>query len=398
MHARTMKSEGAIPRRLHGRPEGGSTPHSVSRFSILGVDVRLRSDSPRILSLFDHAWRWFPPEESGEPLDLDVQLSGSGGARAAAGSRAVDLRESPSPENQAFLFLLGAIMDRIEGSLLLHGAAVSWEGQGVILAGPAFAGKSTLVLELIRRGFDFLSDDAAPIDRRSGLLLPYPRAVGIRKSGGGGLPRGVRAGLPDAFELPHRWLVDPAALGARLPAAACPPSCLFYLDPGGLSSARAEGDIRYEIALTAGADGDLRGDLLKVGASTMEELPGRPFPTLAVSFARTGRTAADLIDIQGRHRESILYIEESRPPVPRRPGPPEIEEAPISSLLVPLVRDLLNRAEGGRLMNAHGGRVASVVFELASRIGSVSSWRVASGSPPDIATAIASIVREQGKL
>ncbi len=394
MHARTMKSEGAIQRPLHARTEGDSTPHSVSRFGILGVDVRLRSDSPRILSLFDHAWRWFPPEESGDPLELDVRLSGSGGARAEAGSRVTDLRGSPSPENQAFLFLLGAIMDRIEGSLLLHGAAVSRKGQGIILAGPAFAGKSTLVLELIRRGYDFLSDDAAPIDRRSGLLLPYPRAVGIRKSGGVGLPQGVRAGLPDAFELPHRWLVDPVALGAKLPAAACPPSYLFYLDPEGWSSARAEGDVRYEMALAAGAAGDLKDDLLRVGASTIEDLPARPFPTLAVSFARTGRTAADLIDVQGRHRESILYIEESRPPVPRRPGPPEIEEVPVSSLLVFLVRDLLNRGEGGRLMAAHGGRVASVVFELASRIGSVSAWRVASGSPSDIAIAIASIVRE----
>lgn len=372
-----------------------SRARDASRFGILGLDVRLRSEDPRILAFFEHAWRWFPPESGGTPLDLAVRLSGPGRAQASAGARVMDLEGSPSPENQAFLFLLGSIMDHIDGSLLLHGAAVSLEGRGLIVAGPAFAGKSTLVLELMRRGCAFLSDDAAPLERRTGELLPYPRAIGIRKSGGADLPPGV--GVDDAavFDLPHRWLVDPSVLGARLPASPCRPRHLFYLDPDGSSSAASAGDASYEIALTGAAGGTLRRDLQRAGAVEIEDRPARPFPTVAIRFGRTGRTAADLVEIQERHRESILYIEEVRAPLSRSPGPPQIESVPVSSLLILLVRDLLNRGPNGRLMKAHGGKTASLVFELASLMGAVSAWRVSSGSPGDLAEAILARARAE---
>jgi hypothetical protein len=141
----------------------------------------------------------------------------------------------------------------------------------------------------------------------------------------------------------------------------------------------------------------LRRDLTGAGAEAIEDRPAHPFPTLAARFRRTGRTAADLVEIQARHRDLILYIEEMRPPVPRRSGPPEIERVSLSSLLLLLVRDLLNRGESSRIMQIHGGKAASIVFELASLMGSVRSWRVAAGAPRDLAEAVVSIARAEGE-
>jgi HprK-related kinase B len=45
------------------------------------------------------------------------------------------------------------------GHLLLHASGVSWNGQTVALAGPPGAGKSTASLQLVERGFRFLSND-----------------------------------------------------------------------------------------------------------------------------------------------------------------------------------------------------------------------------------------------
>ena len=46
---------------------------------------------------------------------------------------------------------------------LLHGTAVSINGNGIILLGPSAAGKSDLALRLIDRGAFLISDDAVPI-------------------------------------------------------------------------------------------------------------------------------------------------------------------------------------------------------------------------------------------
>lgn len=364
-----------------------------TRFGILGTDVRLRTDSAQIRSFFRHAYRWFPPDDDGETLEA-VALLGSGvpsGPIALAGGRRMNLAGSPSPENQAFLFLLGAITDSVGGSLMLHGAAVSIGGAGVILAGPAFAGKSTLVVELMKRGALFMSDDAAPIDRKTGLLHSYPRAIGIRKSAGKERPAGSISGAA-ALELPHRWLVDPEALGARLPVPSCLPRFLFYLDPGGWATGRAGSEVRYEIALAAEPEG-LRDELLRIGAREIEPRPARPFPLLSVTMPREGGTAAGLQDLQGRFRESILYLEEIRPPVPRPAGPPVLERVSVSSLLILIARDLLNRGEGSRLMKAHGGKAASLLFELGALLRGVNAYLVSAGSATDLAEAVTDIVR-----
>ncbi len=374
----------AIERRLASIP--------ADAYGVLGVELRLRTDSEEVRSFFAHAYRWFPPQGRGPIVDLaavfDPQVIGR--PFALAGSSFLDLSESPSPGNQAFLFLLESIMDSIDSCILLHAGAVAFDGRGIILAGPALAGKSTLVQALMGRGHDFMSDDAAPLDRSSGRLLPFPRAIGIRKGSGEGRPP-VPLPLQGVHELPYRWLVDPELLGARLPASECPPGHLFYLDPGGGYLKPPPSERSFEIAL-AGPDGKLRQELIALAPSSQEDVPGRPFTTILVRFAREAQPVSDLMTFWRRNRDQVLYMEEVRPPAARTDGKPEIESIETTSLLLPLVRDILNRGDRGRLMTAHGGRVTSLTVELGGLLHGVNCYRITSGSPDECAAAITDIV------
>jgi hypothetical protein len=62
----------------------------------------------------------------------------------------------------------------------LHAAAVAWEGRVAVL--PAFAGtgKSTLTLASLVCGFEYLSDELAPIDLRQITVEPYPHALCLK--------------------------------------------------------------------------------------------------------------------------------------------------------------------------------------------------------------------------
>lgn len=46
------------------------------------------------------------------------------------------------------------------GYFLLHAAALSWQGAGVLITGPSGAGKTTTMLQCVRAGFQFIADDA----------------------------------------------------------------------------------------------------------------------------------------------------------------------------------------------------------------------------------------------
>jgi hypothetical protein len=361
------------------------------RYSILGLDISLRTDSAPVRAFFAEAYRWFPPRSSATTFELSAIFNAASGAfpSASAGDAFIDLSTSRSAENRAFLFLFESIMDGISGSILLHGAAVSKHGRGIILAGPTLAGKSTLVMELVKVGHQFLSDDAAPLERSTGDLLPFPRAIGIRKG-----PSAPRLPARGVHELPHKWLVDPVHLGARLPAASCRPEMLFYLDPAGILGDRSDQVPSFEIALADSVE-PVHADLLALRPESVRVIDEGPFPRLAVRFGTGSRPLAGLTHLWRRHRESILFVEETRDPRPRRTAAPEILAVDTSDLLLPLVRDVLNRGEEGALMRSHCGRLTSLVIETAKLLKSVRCYRVASGTPETTALAIDRLVREE---
>jgi hypothetical protein len=63
--------------------------------------------------------------------------------------------------------------------LFLHAGAVAYEGQGIVIPGASFSGKTSLVAALVRAGAEYYSDENAVFDD-AGLLHPYPKPLGLR--------------------------------------------------------------------------------------------------------------------------------------------------------------------------------------------------------------------------
>ena len=62
----------------------------------------------------------------------------------------------------------------------LHSAAVERDGSALLLAGPSGAGKTTMTMEFVERGWSLLSDDVAPIRVEDHKVLPFPKPIGLR--------------------------------------------------------------------------------------------------------------------------------------------------------------------------------------------------------------------------
>jgi hypothetical protein len=91
--------------------------------------------------------------------------------------------------------------------VFVHAAVVAWKGRAILLPGKSFSGKTTLTLELVRRGATYYSDEYAIIDE-SGLVHSFLKDLSLRlkddvqqteysieKFGGKKAAGSVRAGL-----------------------------------------------------------------------------------------------------------------------------------------------------------------------------------------------------------
>jgi hypothetical protein len=62
----------------------------------------------------------------------------------------------------------------------IHAAAVARGSRVIVLTAPSGTGKSTLVLSLVEKGLEYLSDELAPIDLRTLAVEPYPHALCLK--------------------------------------------------------------------------------------------------------------------------------------------------------------------------------------------------------------------------
>ncbi len=88
----------------------------------------------------------------------------------------------------------GAVLERFESDVALHIAdvtrqrvfvhagVVGWGGSAILIPARSLSGKTTLVIDLVRAGATYYSDEFAVIDQ-CGLVHPYARPLQVREDG-----------------------------------------------------------------------------------------------------------------------------------------------------------------------------------------------------------------------
>jgi hypothetical protein len=67
----------------------------------------------------------------------------------------------------------------------LHAAALRVDSRCLVISGESGVGKSTLCWELCNAGFDYMSDELAPVNPKTLEVEPYPHAIGLKSTTGG---------------------------------------------------------------------------------------------------------------------------------------------------------------------------------------------------------------------
>lgn len=96
------------------------------------------------------------------------------------------------------------VADNAPERVFVHAGVVAYRGRAIVIPGTSFSGKTSLVVELVRAGAEYYSDEYAIIDDE-GLVHPYARPLSVRQPGTqapGRMPAGNLGGATGSKAIP----------------------------------------------------------------------------------------------------------------------------------------------------------------------------------------------------
>lgn len=220
--------------------------HCCRSVRVVGLNIQIETDDAPTCQHLDRLLVAFPSGVRSErQASVEVRIRRSMRAR----------RRGPRSPHGFDLLIDGALLLedvplwRIEDVLLfrlnrwfvendpdhlhLHAGAVSRGGNGAVIVGRSGTGKSTLTTHLVRRGWDYLTDETVAVDRR-GDLHAYPRPPTLKPGAWplfADVPTVARA-QDDALTGRVRAHIPPGQLGVeRQPADPVSPALVVVLTP-----------------------------------------------------------------------------------------------------------------------------------------------------------------------
>lgn len=176
-----------------------------------GVRIGVRVDDACLLDAvtkrLPHGWRPIDSSDVDEFFSL-LALESPEGTTYRVCRHATELDPPTSLDNALESLeshLQIHVAERAVDRVFVHAGVVGWRGRAIVLPGRSFAGKTTLVSELLRAGATYYSDEYAVLDPQ-GLVHPFTRPLAIRT----GSPNRQRVQLKVP---PHRAGDEPLPVG-----------------------------------------------------------------------------------------------------------------------------------------------------------------------------------------
>jgi hypothetical protein len=203
----------------------------VLTLSVLDRGVRVGCEEPGTAALVTAAYGYM----QGDPRDTDLDYTvGRDGMPATFFIKRSGSEPLTAPDDGQFLALfdkdIAIELQRLRRDLyFVHAAVLQRADVALMLVAKSGGGKSTVCWALMHHGFRYLSDELGPVDLETLEVLPYLRALALKREPPASYP------LPLQTVRTSRTLHVPAEdMPGGISRARAPLSAVFFLhyDPG----------------------------------------------------------------------------------------------------------------------------------------------------------------------
>jgi hypothetical protein len=274
--------------------------------------------------------------------------------------------------------VLNAVLKKVRSYFMIHASVIAKGSKGVLIAADSGGGKTTLALELVQRGFKFLSDEIAPISRSDGLVHPFPRALNLRPGtlallGIESYPQGNPTLLP--FTTCDIEALMPASLGE-----ACQIGQIIILKPGGSHGDDSSSELEFGLLLDREDEGILSFALDLEGVQWAGWGKAAGLPLLKLRSDRR-RQVLSMLEKECSER-GIPVLDIHRRPLarPSFAGPARLQAIPKTQAVMDLLRQFQAGHESVLLREEFGGSPRRLFLELVNLIENASCFCLTPGS------------------
>jgi len=371
------------------------------RLRFFDLDAVIRSDSSAYVNLFARMYRRFQANGSSLPVQRSAEftvLTNSdnrwGHPVMILDGEAWPLHDPRLLEGYTYEGVLNAIVASVQSHFLIHAGVVSWNGEGIILVADGGHGKTTLVLELIRRGFQFLSDEMAALGRADGQVHPFPRSLRIRP---GTLEL---VGFAEAATGAPEWLgkllldieeIQPGSMGQ---AAAIGPIVILR-DPAEARTERT-GDAERELGvLVDRLDEALLAAVRQIeGVADVGTGVDRGYPLIRLHTVGKSRMSVlpHIEAVCQARRVLVLDVVKRAEGHPTFTTPARLEAMSHRQAVLELLRRFQGGHRSALLQQEFGGSTTRLFMELATLVGHSSCHQLFVGSLSEMADLVCGLV------
>jgi len=280
--------------------------------------------------------------------------------------------------NHGELILFRHLFDLLDDYIVLHAGVVERQGRAFVFYGQSGFGKTTLTLEMLSRGYGFMSDEFCPVRLSDFMVEPFERLMSIRRTS----PLYRRVDSERMFLLSSRGKdffdcagADPARAARPCQIGACIEMC---------------GTVDVNVCPPGGVVLDIY--LCTEHSSVPDAL--RPLPGVTVSGpVMQGRypvfrvTAADRKDFVGRfntiwkqYNNEIFAVFPYRGEIDTFERIPVMQPINTFDAVSSVMANIVNRSPAGNLLASLGGKNASLAMLLGRLLANTPCYKLHPGN------------------
>lgn len=364
-------------------------------YRILDFDFEIKSDSKDILDAFNRSYISF--RNNGESNQLSsfhfVTCKSPEEPFVLYNGEKYRLPLSENIAVYAVSFIMRKAIESVHKYFLIHGGAVERDGVGIVFSGNPSQGKTTLVLKLVEKGFNFLSDEYAPLSRKKGTISPFPQSVGVEdealKMFWKEMFNESEKGLRNDLRGNSKWMVDVDNIFDGEIDGEYQLKYLFILSEAG--SQKKDSDI-VEVAFLENKEAFVEAITMFNGVIPVSEGNIDNYSFIRYSVPKKKEIINTFHEICEKFKKNVIYTEkvsESKPVFFEKTA---ITPAIPSSFCIEMIENIRNFSHGSVLFDEFEGKYSSVIFEIAGLLKGVNCFYLKPGTPDDTADRIIDII------